>query len=69
MNAVHSLNHIVSEECLRKEADKRNSFWSNINEVLDESLVSEVGIRTIRDEVDVIDLIDSGNHGGMTGSK
>ncbi|RPB18453.1 3(2),5-bisphosphate nucleotidase HAL2 [Terfezia boudieri ATCC MYA-4762] len=58
---------IVGEEdseILRKEDDKRNLLWSHIKEVLDEGLVPEAEIGTIRGEVDMMNLIDRGNHGG-----
>ncbi|KAF8423655.1 hypothetical protein EV426DRAFT_533959 [Tirmania nivea] len=60
-------DHIVGEEdsgILRKEDDKRNLLWSHIKEVLDKGLVPEAEIGTIRDEVEMMDLIDMGNHGG-----
>jgi len=63
---------IVGEEdseILRKEDDKRNLLWGHIKEVLDEGLVPDAEVGTIRDEVDMMDLIDRGNHGGgRTGS-
>ena len=65
-------DHIVGEEdseILRKEANKRNLLWGHIKQVLDEELVPEAEIGTIRDEADMMDLIDRGNHsGGRTGS-
>lgn len=65
-------DHIVGEEdseLLRKENDKRDLLWSHIKGVLDEGLVPDTEIGKIRDEVDMLDLIDRGNHGGgRTGS-
>ena len=65
-------DHIVGEEdseILRKEDDKRNVLWSHIKQVLDDGVVPEAEIGTIRDEVDMMDLIDRGSHsGGRTGS-
>ncbi|KAF8466606.1 hypothetical protein BDZ91DRAFT_724650 [Kalaharituber pfeilii] len=62
---------IVGEEdsqVLRDQKENRDFLWGYIKEVLDEGKISEEELGTIKDEEEMMNLIDKGNHaGGRTG--